>query len=270
MFVMHVLMERDAYIDPRVFANRDFVIGMLFIFVLSIMIVGFASLLPPILQHHMGYPISASGVLMMPRGIGTMIASIIAGPLLMRMQPRPLVFLGIFLMASSTWAMSMFTRDVDSTSIALAVGVQGAGFGFFSVSVTAMAFQTLSPMLRPDGTSFISLSRRLGSSVGVSILVSQFVRNTQDNRAMLIEHISPYNALLQREVIPEQWDTATLDGLSRLAREVERQAEFLAYLQDFQMMAILIVLMVPLVFLLRGRSSDEDEETRRRRIRDAG
>jgi DHA2 family multidrug resistance protein len=270
MFVMHVLMERNAYIDPRIFTNRDFVIGMLFIFVLSIMIVGFASLLPPILQRHMGYPISTSGVLMMPRGIGTMIASIIAGPILMRTQPRPLVFVGIFLMASSTWAMSMFTRDVDAMTIALTVGVQGAGFGFFSVSVTAMAFQTLSPILRPDGTSFISLSRRLGSSVGVSILISQFVRNTQDNRAGLIEHISPYNALLEQGVLPEQWDTGTLDGLSRLAREVERQAEFLAYLQDFQMMAILIVLMVPLVFLLRGSSGDEDAATRRRRIRDAG
>jgi DHA2 family multidrug resistance protein len=256
MFATHVLTQPDAYIDPRIFANRDFTIGMLFIFVLSIMIVGFASLLPPILQTHMNYPISTSGVLMMPRGIGTMAASVIAGPLLMRMQPRPLVFLGIFLMATSTWAMSLFTRDVDAATIALTVGVQGAGFGFFSVSVTTMAFQTLSPMLRPDGSSFISLSRRLGSSVGVSILVSQFVRNTQDNRAGMIEHISPYNALLQQGLLPEQWDTETLTGLTRLAREVQREAEFLAYLQDFQMMAILIVLMVPLVFFLRGRPKE--------------
>jgi len=159
-------------------------------------------------------------------------------------------------MALSTWGMSEFTRDVDAVSIALMVGLQGAGFGFFSVSVTSMAFQTLSPALRPDGTSLLSLSRRLGSSVGVSFLVSQFLRNTQDNRAGLIEHISPYNALLERGLLPEQWDTGTLSGLSALAREIQRQAEFLAYLQDFQMMAILIVLLVPLVFLLRGRPKD--------------
>jgi DHA2 family multidrug resistance protein len=255
-------------VDPRVFKDRDFLIGMLFIFVLSIMIVGFASLLPPILQRHMNYPISTSGVLMMPRGIGTMIASIIAGPLLMRMQPRPLVFLGIFLMASSTWAMSQFTRDVDAFTIGLTVGVQGTGFGFFSVSVTAMAFQTLSPALLPDGTSMISLSRRLGSSVGVSLLVSQLVRNTQDNRAGLLEHISPYNALLQHG-LPDQWDTGTVDGLSRLAREVQREAEFLAYLQDFQTMAILIVLMVPVVFFLRGRT-DEHGRPIRTKVRDGG
>ena len=257
LFTVHILTKPNAYLDPRVFRDRDFVIGMLFIFVLSIMIVGFASLLPPILQRQMNYPISTSGVLMMPRGIGTMVASVIAGPLLMRIRPRPLVFVGIFLMATSTWGMSEFTRDVDATRIALMVGFQGAGFGFFSVSVTSMAFQTLRPMLRPDGTSLLSLARRLGSSVGVSFLVSQFVRHTQDNRAGLIEHINPYNALLHHGVLPEQWNTGTLTGLSRLAREVERQAEFLAYLQDFQMMAILIVLLVPLAFLLRGRPKDD-------------
>jgi len=253
LFLVHVLTVRNAYIDPRIFANRDFFIGMLFIFVLSIILVGFASLLPPILQRHMNYPISTSGLLMMPRGIGTMVASVIAGPLLIRMQPRPLVFIGIAFMAGSTWGMSQFTRDVDATTIALMVGLQGMGFGFFSVSVTSMAFQTLSPGLRPDGTSLISLARRLGSSVGVSLLISQFLRNTQDNRAGLIEHISPYNTLLDRSLLPEQWDTGTLSGLSALAREVQRQAEFLAYLQDFQIMAILIVLLVPLVFLLRSR-----------------
>ena len=93
-------------------------------------------------------------------------------------------------MASSTWWMSLFTRDVDAWTIGLTVGIQGMGFGFFSVSVTAMAFQTLSPVLRPDGTSFISLSRRLGSSVGVSLLISQLVRNTQDNRAGLLQYIA--------------------------------------------------------------------------------
>lgn len=259
LFTVHVVTSRSAYIDPRIFTNRDFLIGMLFIFVLSIMVIGFASLLPPILQNHMNYPVSTSGVLVMPRGIGTMVASVIAGPLLMRIQPRPLVFLGIFLMASSTWEMSMFTRDVDAWTIGLTVGFQGMGFGFFSVSVTSMAFQTLSPLLRPDGTSFISLSRRVGASVGVSLLVSQLVRNTQDNRSGLMQHISPYNELLRQGAVRERWDTETLNGLFSLDREVQSQAEFLAYLQDFQMMAILILLLVPLVFLLRGRPKSDGE-----------
>ena len=139
------------------------------------------------------------------------------------------------------------------------VGFQGAGFGFFSVSVTAMAFQTLSPVLRPDGTSFISLSRRLGSSVGVSFLISQLVRNTQENRAGLVEYISPYNDLLRQGQIRDRWDTETLNGLLSLEREIQRQSEFLAYLQDFQMMTIIILLLIPLVFLLRGQSRSGGE-----------
>ena len=257
LFVVHVTTVRNAYINPQIFRDRDFVISILFIFVLAIMIMGFAGLLPSVLQNHMNYPVSTSGLLMVPRGVGTLVASIIAAPLLARVQPRPLVLLGIMLMASSTWWMSLFTRDVDAVTIAIAIGMQGAGFGFFSVAVTAMGFQTLSASLRPDGTSIMSLSRRIGSSVGVSILVSQLVRATQENRAALMENINQYNALLRDFPVPERWNPETLDGLLSLEREVERQAEFLAYLYDFRLMTVLILLLIPLVFLMRGAPRDK-------------
>lgn len=256
LFVVHVMTSRNSYINPAIFKNRDFVIGVLFIFVLAIMVIGFAGLLPSILQNHMNYPVSASGILIMPRGLGTLFASVIAGALLVRIQPRPLVVLGILCMAASTWFMGQFTRDVDALSIGLIITLQGAGFGFFSVSVTAMAFQSLHSSLRPDGTSMLSLGRRIGSSVGVSILVSQLIRGTQEARGALMENISFYNERLRHLTLPDQWNTGTISGLVSLEREVERQAEFLAYLHDFNLMTVLILLLLPLVFLVRGRPRD--------------
>ena len=253
LFIIHVITARNAYINPRIFMNRDFVIGIFFVFILAFMIFGYAGLLPPILQQHMNYPVSTSGLLMVPRGVGTMFASIVAGAMLLRYPPRPLVVVGIFCMAGSTYLMSRFTPDVDALSIMAIVCLQGVGFGFFSVAVTAMAFQTLPAILRPDGTSIISLFRRLGASVGVSVLVSQLVRSTQESRGALMENISLYNDRLRHLTLPERWDTGTLPGLVSLEREVEKQAEFLAYLHDFRLMTVLILLLLPLVFLLRGR-----------------
>ena len=257
LFVIHVTTSRHAYIDPKLFRNRDFLIGIFFIFVLAIMVIGLAGLLPSLLQNHMDYPVSTSGVLIAPRGVGTLFASMIAGWLLSRIQPRPIVIVGIMCMAYSTWLMSEFTRDVDAWTIGAIVTLQGAGFGFFSVAVTTMAFQTLSPSLRPDGTSIISLSRRIGSSVGVSFLVSQLVRNTQANRSALMEHVTPYNELLRDRPNLEHWDIETMSGLVSLQREVERQAEFIAYLQDFRLLTVMILLLLPLVFLMRGRPKDD-------------
>lgn len=253
LFVVHVTTQRNTYVNPQIFASRDFVIGFFFIIILSIMIMGFAGLLPSVLQNHMNYPVSTSGMLIMPRGIGTLIATMIAGPLMMRIHPRPIIIVGILCMAVSTWQMSEFTREVDTWTIGLTVTLQGAGFGFFSVAVTSMVFQTLTPLLRPDGTSMLSLARRIGSSMGISILVSQLVRNTQENRSTLMEHVSPFNELLRGAPIREHWDINTLRGLESLQREIELQAEFMAYLHDFRLMAVLILLLLPLVFLMRGQ-----------------
>ena len=252
-FVVHVATSRSAYINPAIFANRDFMIGVFFIFILAIMVIGFAGLLPSILQNHMNYPVSTAGLLVAPRGVGTLIASVIAGAVLARFQPRPVVVLGILCMAASTWLMAQFTRDVDAWTIAFIITLQGAGFGFFSVAVTSMAFQTIDSTLRPDATSMLSLSRRIGSSVGVSVLVGLLVRNTQENRGVLMENISIYNERLRHLTLPDQWDTGTISGLVSLEREVNRQAEFLAYLYDFNLMTVLILLMLPLVFLVRKR-----------------
>jgi DHA2 family multidrug resistance protein len=257
LFVVHVTTQRNTYVNPQIFLQRDFLIGFFFIIILSIMIMGFAGLLPSVLQNHMDYPVSTAGILIMPRGIGTLIATMIAGPLMMRIHPRPIIIVGILCMAVSTWQMSEFTREVDAWTIGLIVTLQGAGFGFFSVAVTSMAFQTLTPLLRPDGTSMLSLARRIGSSVGVSILVSQLVRSTQENRSALMEHISPYNELLRGAPIREHWDINTLRGLGSLQREIEQQAEFMAYLHDFRLMTVLILLLLPLVFLMRGQPPPE-------------
>ena len=61
---------------------------------------------------------------------------------------------------------------------------------------------------------------------------------------------------LRHLTLPDQWNTGTISGLVSLEREVERQAEFLAYLHDFNLMTVLILLLLPLVFLVRGRPRD--------------
>ena len=250
---MSIVLIPLAFWLGQTVVERVMLIGVFFIFILAIMVIGFAGLLPSILQNHMNYPVSTAGLLVAPRGVGTLIASVIAGTILARIQPRPVVVLGILCMAASTWMMAQFTRDVDAWTIAFIITLQGAGFGFFSVAVTAMAFQSIDSALRPDATSMLSLGRRIGSSVGVSVLVSQLVRKTQENRGALMENISIYNERLRHLTLPDQWDTGTVSGLVSLEREVNRQAEFLAYLYDFNLMTVLILLLLPLVFLVRKR-----------------
>jgi DHA2 family multidrug resistance protein len=254
LFGVHVLTTQNAYVNPNVLRNREFVIGLIFGFLLNFMIFGYAGLIPPILQNHMGYPILTTGIVMLPRGIGTILASLLAGAMLLRYPPRPVAALGIVLIALSTWMMSRFTADVDIGSVMLAVTTQGAGFGFLSVAIMTLSFQSLPASLRAEGTSVLSLVRRMGSSIGVSVLITQLARTTQSARAGLTEGVSLYDERFRNLALPQSWDVSTIEGLLRLNSLIDKQAEFIAYLHDFRLMTVLMLCLLPLLMLMRSPS----------------
>jgi len=252
VFSIHLVTGRNVYLNPRIFQNREFMIGLLFGFLLNFMVFGYAGLIPPILQKHMGYPVITAGFVMMPRGLGTMVSSLIAGALMLRYPAKPIVASGVILIAMSTAMMSTFTPDIAIESVVLAIFIQGAGFGFLSVSILAVSFQSMPHSMRPDATSILSLSRRLGSSIGVSVLVAQLAHSTRDARSVLMENVSFYNERLHLLPMPENWNLESEQGLLSIQRVVERQAEFIAYLHDFRLMTVLMLMLLPLVFLLRN------------------
>jgi DHA2 family multidrug resistance protein len=258
VFGIHLATGRNTYLNPRVLKNREFLIGLLFGFLLNFMVFGYAGLIPPILQNHMGYPVLTTGIVMMPRGIGTMVSSMLAGAILLRYPPKPVVASGIILIATSTALMSTFTPDVDVSYVITAVFIQGAGFGFLSVSLMTVAFQSMPASMRPDGTSILSLARRLGSSIGVSVLVAQLTHSTRDARSVLVENISLYNDRLHHLPMPDHWNLDRLEGLQSLQRVVDKQAEFIAYLHDFRLMTLLMLMLLPLVFLIRNPTDMPD------------
>ncbi len=251
IFVVHIITARNAFVDPSLFRNRNFAIGMIYIFMLAMLIFGFLGIFPAMLQKHLGYSVLASGLLLSPRGIATFVASIASGMLFARIGPRPIIFTALLIMAFTLWYMSNYTPDVDYETVLFTLCLQGIGFGMLSTTVTAAAYMTLTPELRPDGTAFLSLARRIGASIGVSFMVSQLLRYTQVNRAALNENASLYNETLNHLRLPDSWSLFNLQGLSGFQREIVHQAEFMAYLDDFRLLALLVIVITPFVFFLK-------------------
>lgn len=260
IFVVHIVTARNPFVDPSLFRNRNFAIGMVYIFMLAMLVFGFLGIFPAMLQKHLNYSVLASGLLLSPRGLTTFVASLASGILFARIGPRPIIFVALLLMAFTLWYMSTYTPDVDYETVLFTLCLQGMGFGMLSTTVTAAAYMTLTPELRPDGTAFLSLARRIGASIGVSFMVSQLLRYTQINRAALNENVSLYNETLNHLPLPESWNLFDAQGISSFQRELVRQAEFIAYLDDFRLLAFLVIVITPFVFFLKvgdiGRKKD--------------
>jgi DHA2 family multidrug resistance protein len=257
VFTIHCTTSLRPYLNPQVFRNREFVIGLVIDFFISFIFFGFMALLPQILQRQMGLPVLETGFVLMYRGVGTMIASLLSGFLLLRFKPRPLIVIGILAITASNWLLAGITPDTDTFPIILAILMQGFGIGFMSTPTEAAAFNTLPPSLRPDAASVMTAVRRIAAGIGVSILIAQLVDKTQTARAALMENVSHFSEDFRNFPMPESWNPDNLQGMLSLERVVGKQAEFMAYLFDFELMTFITLGALPLLLFLRTRREEE-------------
>jgi DHA2 family multidrug resistance protein len=249
VFVIHSATARHPFIDLTLFQNRNYVLAISFIFVVGALLLGAAVVTAPMLQTVQGYPAVTAGLIMAPRGIGSMMAMMIAGRILDRIDPRNLVFLAAFLLIVSLFMMTGFDTDMGPQLIIWSGVIQGLGFGFGFVPLSTLAFATLPPHLRTEGASFNSLMRNFGGSVGVSIIATQIARDAQAHHARLAEQVNPFNPAFTDWLGPlraaDERTLALIDG------EITRQAVMMSYLDSFSLMMVATILSLPLIMLLR-------------------
>src|SRR4029077_1160720 len=121
-----------------------------------------------------------------------MIAMLIVGRLIQRVDPRWLVLSGLGLTAFALWEMTGFTPDVAERTLIWTGLVQGLGLGFLFVPLSTMTFATLRAEYRTQGTAVFSLVRNLGSSIGISIVIFLLGYNTQVVHSALVEQVTPF------------------------------------------------------------------------------
>ena len=250
-FVVHFLLADRPFISPRLFRDLNFVVGTVFIFLVGLILYATLALLTPYLQNLMHYPVLTAGLVLAPRGAGTMIARFLCGRLLGHVSVRVLVLSGFGLTIYALWLMMGFTPDVSAEQVVVSGFLQGLSVGFVFVSLSTVTFATLSAELRTQGTSIYSLMRNLGSAIGISVTGALLVSNTQANHAEIASLVTPFNQALTSGAALRYWNPMHATGAAALNAEITRQATIIAYVDDFKLMLIISVLALPLVFALR-------------------
>ena len=251
MFIVHMITAKDPFIHPKLFADRNMVIGLLLIFLLGVNMLASMALLPPFLSNLKGYPVLDVGIVLAPRGFGTMMAMMVVGRLLTRMDARLIVLIGILSLAISLKVTSDFNLDIGMWPIMWTGVLQGFGLGFIFVTLSTVTFETIAPNLRTEATSMFSLARNVGSSIGVAIVMSFLANSIQVNHAVLSQNINPYNMALQMGQVSAFWNLTSPSGLAALEGEVMKQASTIAFLNDFRLMTYLTLLTIPMLLFLR-------------------
>ena len=258
LFVVHMLTTKEhPFVSPALFTDRNFLTGNAFIFIVGVVLFATLALLPSLLQDLLGYPVVLTGLVTAPRGVGSMIAMVVVGRMVGRIDTRLIIGAGFAVTALSMWQMTRFYLQMDTSTVVWSGLAQGIGTGFVYVPLAAATFATLSPQYRNEGTAFFSLVRNLGSSIGISAVEALLARNTQAMHSRLAEHVTPYGNFFG---LQDPSALASPSGLAAVNAQVTRQAAMIAYNNDFKLMMVLALCAVPCVLLMKSAKAAPSAE----------
>ena len=250
VFLVQTFTVAEPFFHRALALDRNFVTCTIFGFFVGILLFSSMALLPPMMQQLMNYPALTSGLVSMPRGLGSFVAMFAVGQLIGRVDTRLILFTGLSLSAFALWQMTHFDLAMDATPIMVTGVIQGLGIGLIFVPLSTLAFATLAPRHRPEATGLYTLMRSLGASVGISIMQALWTSNTQVVHSSLVTHIDPSDPVT-RAALPPMFDFTNPAGIQALNGEITRQAAMVAYVDDFRVMMLITLAVMPLLLLMR-------------------
>ena len=249
LFLVQMFTAEYPFVERQMFADRNFFFGQVLIFAIGAILLATLALLTPYLERLMNYPVLQAGLVLAPRGLGTMVSMLLVGRIIDRVGARTLIVVGLLLTAQALHEMSLFTPDVSESAIIRTGIVQGLGLGLVFVPLSTATFSTLPPRYWTQGTAFFNLMRNIGSSVGISVTGLLLIRYTSMMHASIAESINPFRGPVQqlKPALTNVTARASMDA------EVSAQAAAIAYSNNFRLMMYAALLLAPLVLFLRDR-----------------
>jgi DHA2 family multidrug resistance protein len=250
VFIIQTITARQPFFHRALALDRNFATTTVFGFCTGALLYASSSLLPSMMQNLLGYSVLQSGYASMPRGLGTLIAFLSVPTLLQRFGARRVLLAGLVLSIYALWRMSRFDLMMTVWPIVISGLIQGLGTGLLFAPLTSLAYVTLSPVHRTEGTVVATMIRSLGSSVGISVMQAGVISQSAMAHSVLSADIQPSNPVF-RSVNPAAMNPDNPLGMALLNAEVSRQAGMIAYDAVFGMMIGMVVFMIPLLLLLR-------------------
>jgi DHA2 family multidrug resistance protein len=257
-FIAWELRLAHPLVDLRVLRNRNFALGTMMITVVGIVLYSTTALLPLFLQGLMGYPALNSGMAISPRGCGAIVALMLVGRLVGKVDTRLLITIGFSVLAYSCWMFGGINLEIATINVMWPNIISGLAMGFVFVPLTTATMGELPNEQLGNAAGIFNLMRNIGGGMGISLVTTLVARGAQSHQAQMVAHLTPYDPAFQRFI------ETTAHGLSQYGDPVAagqqaygvvggllgQQAALFAYVDTFRVLAVLCLLCIPLVLAL--------------------
>ena len=253
-FLVRELTTRDPILDLTVFTDRNFACGATLISIVGFGMFSGMLLVAVFTQKLLGYDAWTAGLVLAPGGIGN-ICSLFASGIVTRVDQRLMLAFGCLLNAVSLYMMTSLTLGMDYWALALPRFIQGFAVGFIFVPLSTLTLATIRRDKLVNATAVYGMLRNVGGSIGIAVVTTLLAQRSQYHQSSLVSHLSPGDPETRARLadwashfIAQGSDTFTAErrAVAMLYRETLAQAQLLAYVDDFWLLAVMFAV-VPLL-----------------------
>ena len=252
--------HKDPIIDLHLFKDRSFGVGVLLMFMVGFALMSSTVLIPLFLQTMMGYTAEQAGLALMPGGFAIIAVMPLVGFLLGKYDARKLLVFGFVLLSVALFYMTHFNLSIDFRHAAGARTVQALGLAFLFVPINTAAYAFLPREKNNQASGLINLARNIGGSVGISFVITMLARRSQLHQANLANNVNLGNGRLHAmlngatHMLMSHGSSAYMasrQAYGLVAGMVGQQATMLAYIDDFWLVGVAVVVMIPFIFFMK-------------------
>ncbi len=258
-FVISQLTREKPLVDLAVFKNRNFTLGCVLIFLFGAVIYSAVTLLPLYYQSIMDYSAWWAGLVVSPRGLGSIIAMPLVGVLVAKLDTRILVSTGFAIFGACSLFWSMLTLQISPWSMLWPIVISGFSLGLVFVPLSVTTLGDLRPESIGNGSGLYNLMRNIGGSVGISVVETILARHQQLHQTELVRHLVPTLPNYQQtlayftNLFSQFADhvTARQQAIGQIGHMLSQQAQVWSYVDDFRYMAFACWACVPVVWIVK-------------------
>ncbi len=258
-FILHSFRSKTPLVNLRVLKDRNFAVGCLLIAMFGIAIYSMITVLPLFYQELLGYTAFTAGLVVGPRGIGSILGMPVIGFLGDKLDARYLLTFGFIVFGVTSLIFGNIDLSIGPTTLLWPIIITGFALSFVFVPITTQAYGTLRNEQIGNASGIFNLVRNIGGSVGISVAQTLLTRRADFHQNQITNYVPQTQIWFQQQTAmlgrPLGRDfnpgNSMYAALAKLYQELGQQALLWAFVDVFRWMALLAFGCVPLVWLFR-------------------
>ncbi len=252
--------EGQPLLDLRVFGTMSFTSANLANICITFALFGGLFVIPVYLQNLRGLSAFATGLILIPQALGSMVSSLVGGRLVDRLGVRVVVIPGLLIAAFAFWQLSFLSLYTPYGWFQVLLVLRGLGIGLVVQPLIVAALAEIPPRQLAQASAINAVVRSVASSLAVAILATLVQAQAKVHYSHLAEQVttgSPLGQVVtQLQALFVSQGRSIVDArngaLQVVDRLIQQQGYTLAIQDAFRLSVGIILVAIIAVFFIRG------------------